>query len=85
MLVDFAVSFGCIVVIRVEIWFGWVSSYVGWKRTILPWALTWVWVLNGQSGEGVVTPAPSEAREAKWVSSPEMIPSEAGMAPTEDP
>lgn len=58
---------------------------MGWKGAGLPWALTWVWELKGQSREGVVTPAPSEAREAKWVSSPKMFPSEAGMARTDDP
>lgn len=90
MLVDFVVSFGWIVVIRVEIWFvktlsGWASSDVGCKGAGLPWALTWVWELKGQSREGVVTPAPSAAKEAKWVSSIKMLPSEAETAPAVDP
>lgn len=78
------VLFGCIVVIRVEIWLVKTFSDVGWKGAGPPWALTCVWELNGQSGEGVVTPAPSEAREAKWLSSPKMFPSEAGMALTDN-
>lgn len=54
VLVDFVVSFGFIVVVRVEIWFvrtfsGWASSGVGLKGAGPPWALTWVWELKGQS------------------------------------
>lgn len=51
---------------------------------MLTWALTSVWELKGKSWDGVVTPAPSEAKEAMWVSSPRMVPSEAGMTPTEE-
>lgn len=85
VLVDFVVLFGCIVVIRVEIWFvktfsGWARPDAGCKGAGLHWDLTWAWELKGQSREGVVTPAPSEAKEAKWVSSPKMLPSEAGIA-----
>lgn len=90
MLLDFVVLFGCIVVIRVEIWFvktlsGWARSDADCKGAGLHWALTWVWELKGQSREGVVTPAPSDAKDTKWVSSPKMLPSEAGIAPAVDP
>lgn len=87
---DSAVLTGCRVVVRVEIWFvrtllHLAVSLVGWKESIQPWALMGVLELKGQSGVGVVTPAPSEAREARWVSSPGMIPSETGMDPPDDP
>lgn len=78
---------GCKVVTKVEIWFGktvscWPISDGG---AGLPWVFTGVWELKGQSREGVVALAPSEAKEAKWVSSPKLLPSEAGMAPSELP
>lgn len=44
-------------------------------------SLTHVWELNGNSSVGVVTAAPSEAKDANGLSSTKMAPSEAGMAP----
>lgn len=44
-------------------------------------SLTCVWELNGSSSVGVVTAAPSEAKDANGLSCTKMAPSEAGMAP----
>lgn len=89
MAIDKASLFGWGIVTGEEVWLvGPFSDSAGLDEGCIGAGLlrllTCVWELNGNSSDGVVTPAPSEAKDANGVSSTTMVPSEAGMALTVD-